>query len=215
MWRTVWATLDADNHILAFTFHHGIVDEWSLRVFFQELTLLYAANGDAATTSLPPLSLQFADYAAWQRQQLGSERLARQRAYWTEQLTALPPALELPTDRPRPARPSGQGGVHRFQIPADVVARVRQLAHEEGTSLFTLMLATYQVWLHRYTGQDDLIVGTPVAHRDRTELQSLLGFFLNTLPIRTQLDATQVSATCSHACAADGAGGSGTRRSAL
>ncbi len=119
---------------------------------------------------------------------LSDERHAQQRAYWTEQLTALPPALELPADRPRPARPSGQGGVHRFQIPTDVVARLRQLAREEGTSLFTLMLATYQVWLHRYTGQDDLIVGTPVAHRDRVELQSLLGFFLNTLPIRTQLN---------------------------
>ncbi len=98
------------------------------------------------------------------------------------------PPWNLPADRPRPARPSGQGGVHRFRIPTDVVARLRQLAREEGTSLFTLMLATYQVWLHRYTGQDDLVVGTPVAHRDRIELQSLLGFFLNTLPIRTQLN---------------------------
>ncbi len=110
LWRAVWATLDTDDHILAVTFHHSVVDEWSLRAFFQELALLYAAGGNVATAGLPALSLQYADYAAWQRQQLGSERLARYCAYWTEQLTALPPALELPTDRPRPARPSGQGG---------------------------------------------------------------------------------------------------------
>ena len=109
LWRAVWATLDTDDHILAVTFHHSVVDEWSLRVFFQELAQLYAAGGDVATAGLPALSVQYADYAAWQRRWLSGERLARQRAYWTEQLTALPPALELPTDRPRPARPSGQG----------------------------------------------------------------------------------------------------------
>ncbi len=192
LWRAVWATLDTDDHILVVTFHHSVVDEWSLAACSSRNSLYFTLpvgmsrppdcrHCPSSTPTMPPGSAS--DWAA-----NGSRGT---RAYWTEQLTALPPALELPTDRPRPARPSGQGGAHRFQIPTDVVARVRQLAHEEGTSLFTLMLATYQVWLHRYTGQDDLIVGTPVAHRDRTELQSLLGFFLNTLPIRTQLDATQ------------------------
>ena len=115
-------------------------------------------GGDVTTAALPALSVQFADYAAWQRRWLTGERLARHRAYWTEQLTALPPALELPADRPRPARPSGREARTASRSPRTWWPACGNW-REEGTSLFTLLLAAYQVWLHRYTGQEDLIVG--------------------------------------------------------
>ena len=187
LWRAVWIELASDERALAFTFHHSIVDEWSMRLFFRELEQIYAADGPAA---LPELPVQYADYAVWQRRRLTGELLERQRRYWREQLRDLPPALELPTDKPRKLQPSGCGAIHYFQIAGPVVIGLRKLAREEGTTLFTVMLAAYYVWLHRYTGQTDLIVGTPAANRDRSEVQALLGHFLNPLPIRTRLAFT-------------------------
>jgi amino acid adenylation domain-containing protein len=185
LWRAVWIQLAEDEQVLAFTFHHSIVDEWSMRLFFRELEQIYAAGGLAA---LPELPVQYADYAVWQRRRLTGELLERQRRYWKEQLRDLPPALELPTDKLRKLQPSGRGAIHHFQLTEPVVSGLRKLAREEGTTLFTVMLAAYHVWLHRYTGQTDLIVGTPAANRDRSEVQALLGYFLNPLPIRTQLN---------------------------
>jgi amino acid adenylation domain-containing protein len=188
LWRAVWIELGGDEQVLAFTFHHSIVDEWSLRLFFQELERLYATDGQTELAGLPELPVQYADYAAWQRQRLTGELLERQRAYWREQFRDLPPALELPADRARPLRPTGQGAVYDFRIIGQVVSSLRELAHQEGTTLFTLMLTAFQVWLYRYTGQTDVVVSTPAADRERPEVQSLLGFFLNTLPIRMRLD---------------------------
>ncbi|HYV30825.1 MAG TPA: amino acid adenylation domain-containing protein, partial [Candidatus Binatia bacterium] len=136
---------------------------------------------------LPELPVQYADYAAWQRQRLTGELLEQQRSYWREQLQELPPPLELPTDMARPVRMSGRGAVHDFRLTGPVVTRLRELAREEGMTLFTVLLTAFQVWLHRYTGQTDVVVGTPVANRERPEVQSLLGLFLNTLPIRVRL----------------------------
>ena len=144
-----------------------------------------AADGLAA---LPELPVQYADYAVWQRQRLTGELLERQRRYWKEQLRDLPPALELPTDRPRKLQPNGCGATHHFQLTGLLVSGLRKLARDDGTTLFTVMLAAYHVWLYRYTGQTDVIVGTPVANRDRSEVQALLGYFLNTLPIRMRLN---------------------------
>ena len=190
LWRVVWIKLAEDEHVLGITFHHSIVDEWSLRLFFQEWERLYAADGRLEVAGLSELPLQYADYAVWQKQRLTGELLEQQRTYWTEQLQELPPPLELPTDMSRPVRLSGRGAVHEFRLTVPVVARLRELAREEGTTLFTVLLTAFQVWLHRYTGQTDVVVGTPVANRERPEVQSLLGLFLNTLPIRVRLDGS-------------------------
>jgi amino acid adenylation domain-containing protein len=188
LWRVVWIKLAEDEHVLAITFHHSILDEWTLRLFFQEWERLYAADGRLELAGLPELPVQYADFATWQRQRLTGELLEQQRRYWREQLQELPPVLELPTDMARPVRLSGRGAVYDFRLTGPVVMRLRELAREEGTTLFTVLLAAFQVWLHRYTGQTDVIVSTPITNRERTEIQSLLGLFLNTLPIRVRLD---------------------------
>ena len=127
LWRTEWIELAEAEQVLAFTFHHSIVDEWSLRLFFAELQQLCGAEGNLEPARLPELPIQYADYAAWQRQRLSGELLEQQRAYWREQLQDLPPALELATDRPRPNRPSGRGAVHAFQLTGPVVTQLREL----------------------------------------------------------------------------------------
>lgn len=189
LWRAVWITLAAEEQVLGITFHHSIVDEWTWRLLFQEWERLYAADGREELAGLPELPVQYADYAVWERQRLTGELLEQQRSYWSEQLQNLPPALELPSDMPRPLRTSGRGARHDFRLAGSVVTRLRELAREEGTTLFTVLLTAFQVWLHRYTGQNDVVVGTPIATRERPEVQELLGFFLNTLPIRVRLDA--------------------------
>jgi hypothetical protein len=160
-------------------------------LFFQELERLYAANGQIELAGLPELPVQYPDYAAWQRQRMAGKFLETSRNYWREQLGDLPPALELPADKMRPRLPSGRGAVHDFRLTGKIASGLRELAREEGTTLFTVMLAAFQVWLHRYTGQTDLIVGAPVADRERPEVQALLGYFLNTLPIRTRLEGSR------------------------
>jgi amino acid adenylation domain-containing protein len=190
LWRVVWVHLGEEEQVLAFTFHHCVMDEWSMRLCIQELERFYAADGQIEPAGLPVLPVQYADYAAWQRQRLTGKLLERQQAYWREQLRDLPPALELSTNRTRSPRPSGRGAVHDFQLTGTVVTRLRELARQEGTTLFTTMLAACHVWLHRYSGQTDVVVGTPLAKRERSEVQALLGFFLNTLPIRVRLDGS-------------------------
>ncbi len=188
LWRSTWMTIESEEHVLLFVLHHSVVDEWSLRFFFDELRALYAADGQLELAALPALPIQYVDFAAWQRDRLTGDLLARQRSYWSERLKELPTPLELPLDFPRPPRLSGQGGVYTFELPTSLGLQLRQLAAAQGVTSFCLMLAAFQVWLHRYTGQTDLIVGTPVANRDRPEIQQLIGFFLNTLPIRARLN---------------------------
>lgn len=190
LWRALWVKLAETEHVVEFTFHHGIVDEWTLRLFFDELQQLCAAEGQAGPNRLPELSVQYADYAVWQRRHLSGDLLERQRRYWREQLRDVPPSLHLPTDRARPTLPSGRGARHEFRIPAPVAARLRDLAREEETTAFAVLLTAFQLWLHRCTGQTDVVVGTPVTTRERPEFQSLIGFFLNTLPIRTRLEGS-------------------------
>ncbi|WP_345144871.1 amino acid adenylation domain-containing protein, partial [Dactylosporangium darangshiense] len=166
---------------LVLTMHHVISDAWSAGILRRELTALLT---DA---SLPPLPIQYADYAVWQRQWLAGPVLDAQLAYWRAQL-ADPPVLELPTDRPRPAVRSAAGGLVEFTIPADVTARLRELSRQHGTTMFMTLTAAYAVFLARHTGQDDILIGTPVAGRGRAETEGLIGFFINTLVLRTQLD---------------------------
>ena len=190
LWRVSWIKTGVDEHVLALIFHHSIIDEWSLRLLSHELMRIYAVEGHAELAGLPELPVQYADYAVWQRQRLSGESYEKQCRFWREQLRDLPAALEMPADRDRPVRRDGRGACHNFSIPPEVVAGCRILAGQEGTTVFTVMLAAFQVWLYRYSGQTDFVVGTPVANRDRPEVQSLLGFFLNTLPIRARLDQT-------------------------
>ena len=188
LWRALWLALEEDEHILALTFHHSLMDEWSLRLLFKECEQLYSAGGDMELAGLSKLPVQYADYALRQKRRLTGPWLERLRAYWNEQLRDLPPALELPTDGMRPAQPSGRGAVHRFQLSGELVKGLRGLARREEASLFCLMTASFQVWLHRWTGESDVVVGTPVANGECAEVQPLLGFFLNTVPIRTRLE---------------------------
>lgn len=198
LWRTAWIELAEDDHVLALSFQHSIIDEWSVQIFFHELEAFYASNGDVLQTSLPELPFQYADYSVWQRSELTGPLREQLRDYWIKQLRDLSPVLELPNDLPRNPQFGGRGAIYEFQfadpgesrLGAAVTNRFRSLARQERTTLFTVVLAAFQVWLYRYTGQRDLAVATPIANRDRPEAKALLGYFLNTLPIRTRLDGS-------------------------
>ena len=190
LWRVVWIKLGGDEHVLAFTFHHCIMDEWSVQLFFQELEGLYASDAQVRRANLPELPIQYADYSVWQRRQLTGTLLQETRNYWRKQLRDLPSTIELPTNLTRPPQLSGRSGFHDFRLIDPVASGFRVLASQEQTTLFTLVLAAFQVWLHRYTGQTDLVVGVPSANRERPELEALLGYFINTLPIRARLDGS-------------------------
>ncbi|HSV52507.1 MAG TPA: amino acid adenylation domain-containing protein, partial [Burkholderiaceae bacterium] len=164
--------------------HHIVFDGWSMGVLCRELGQLYASAGEAA--GLAPLPLQYGDYALWQRQRMASEALAQQLRYWREQLKGLP-TLELPTDRPRPARASHRGGIERFSLSAALLGELKGLAQRENATLFMVLLAAFKVLLMRTTGQHDIAVGVPVAGRNRTELEGLIGYFVNTLVLRSDL----------------------------
>ncbi|MDW8319679.1 MAG: condensation domain-containing protein, partial [Anaerolineae bacterium] len=177
-----------DDHILAFTVHHIVSDGWSTGVLIEELAALYAAFSAGQPSPLPPLPLQYADYAAWQRRWLQGEVLERQLAYWKEQLAGIPPLLELPTDRPRPPVMTYRGDTLGFALPADLSRRVHELCRREGVTLFMTLLAAFQTLLHRCANQDDICVGTPIANRTRREIEGLIGFFVNTLVLRSRFD---------------------------
>ncbi|WP_219536937.1 non-ribosomal peptide synthase/polyketide synthase, partial [Nonomuraea guangzhouensis] len=178
--------LAEDKHLLALCMHHIIFDGWSADVLSHELTALYRAFSTGQPNPLPPLTVQYADFAVWQRGRLTGPVLDRQLDYWRTQL-ADPPVLDLPTDRPRPAIRSTSGAAVRFQLDAEVTQRLRQVARHNGSTMFMTLLAAYAVLLGKYTGQDDLVVGIPVANRDHAETEPLIGFFVNTLALRADL----------------------------
>jgi len=186
-WRVVWLTLSDIDHVIELSFHHGIIDEWSMRLFARELQSLYLADGDATRAELPELCVQYADFAAWQRKLL-SVASAEHRAYWKEQLADLPPPLDLAVNRAGPVRRSERGGLCAFELAPSIVAGLRKIARINSTTAFSVGLATFAVWLHRHTGRADIAVAAPFANRAPPETQSLIGFFLNTLPIRMHLD---------------------------
>jgi len=173
------------DHVLLFTMHHIISDFWSRSVLMQEFATLYAALTAGKPSPLPDLSVQYADFAAWQRQWLQGEVLEKQLAYWKQQLAGSPPVLELPTDRPRPAVQTFRGADQLLALPKDLSDALRDLSRREGVTLFMTLLAAFQTLLHRYTEQADICVGTPVAGRTHPETERMLGFFLNTLVVRT------------------------------
>lgn len=186
--RTVLIHTGADTHTFMLVFHHIIADLWSVDVFLRELSELYRALSSQQLPALPELSIQYADYAAWQRQSLSGERLEEQLKFWTGQLAGAPEMLNLPGDYPRPAEPSYRGNWIERPLPAELSSRLKALAREHNSTPFMLFLAAFNVLLSRYSGEQDIVVGTPVAGRDRRELENLIGFFLNTLIVRTELD---------------------------
>ncbi|RSZ55173.1 amino acid adenylation domain-containing protein, partial [Massilia atriviolacea] len=177
-----------DEHILLITQHHIISDGWSMGVLVREVSALYAAFSTLQADPLPPLAIQYADYAAWQRGWLQGEVLAQQTAFWSNHLAGAPALLEMPTDRPRPAVQSYAGGEVRFVLPGALTNSLRNLSRRHGTTLFMTMLAGWSSLLARMSGQHDIVIGTPVANRQRTEVEALIGFFVNTLALRVRLD---------------------------
>lgn len=179
--------IDADDHVLVLTLHHIAADGWSLAVLFRELTVLYEAFANEKPSPLPSLLIQYADFAIWQREWLQGDVRDKLLAYWKTQLAGAQPVLELPADRPRPVVQSFRGAYQRLTIPADLSNNLKQLSRNEGVSLFMTCLAAFQLLLSRYTGQEDFIVGTDVANRNRVETEGLIGFFTNLLPLRTRI----------------------------
>ena len=185
--RATLVRLADEAHVLLLTFHHIAADGWSLGVFVQELTTLYGAFRAGRPSPLPELTIQYADFAHWQRAWLQGERLAQQLAYWKAQLADAPPLLELPTDYVRPTIETFQGDQVVFEINAALTQQLRQISTQAGTTLFMTLLAAFQVLLARYSGQEDILVGSPIANRTHPALEPLIGFFANTLVLRSQL----------------------------
>ncbi|WP_051319008.1 non-ribosomal peptide synthetase [Chitinimonas koreensis] len=176
-----------EEHVLLLTLHHIVSDGWSVGVFTRELSALYAAFARGEADPLPPLPLQYADYAAWQRQWLSGTVLAKQSAYWRETLAGAPALLTLPTDRPRPPEQDYRGGTVKLRFDAGLTAGLKALSLAQGSTLFMTLLAGWAVVLARLSGQSDLVIGTPTANRRRAELEGLIGFFVNTLALRLDL----------------------------
>lgn len=185
LWRGDIFQLADDRYVLLLNMHHIISDGWSLGVFIREMAALYMGQAE----QLPVLPIQYADFAVWQRQWLQGELLERQLDYWRQQLAQAPGALALPTDRPRPPVQSYHGATHRFVLTPALTSRLEQLSQQAGVTMFMTLLAAFQTLLYRYSGQTDIVVGTPIANRTRRETEGLIGFFVNTLALRTQLSA--------------------------
>jgi amino acid adenylation domain-containing protein/natural product biosynthesis luciferase-like monooxygenase protein len=186
--RTRLLRLSEQHHLLLVTMHHIISDGWSIAVLTHEMVALYEAAVAGAQPSLPPLPIQYTDYSAWQREWLQGEVLERQLDYWRTQLDGAPPALELPTDWPRTAETNNPGTWLRVELPLALTQSLTALCKREGATLFMGLLAGLQALLSRYSGQDDVCVGAPIAGRTQAETEGLIGFFVNTLVMRTRLE---------------------------
>ncbi len=185
--RLILFKLAPEDHALAATMHHIVSDGWSAGVLVRELGVLYEAFASGRPSPLPELPIQYVDFAVWQRDWLKGEVLEEEFSYWRERLAGLPPILPLPTDRPRPPMQGFRGATHAFRVPAAVASRVKSLALKQGTTLFAALLAAFKVLLYRYTSQSDIALGVPVANRNRVEVENLIGFFVNTVVLRSDL----------------------------
>ncbi|KAB2667866.1 MAG: amino acid adenylation domain-containing protein [Verrucomicrobia bacterium] len=187
MLRALLLRVADDAHDFVLTVHHIACDGWSIDLLWEELAALYAAFSAGRPSPLGELPFQYADYAAWQRRWLEGEVLARQLAYWKARLANTPPMLELPADFPRPAARSHRGRRRGFQLDRSSSQALRELGRREGTTLFMTVLAAWQILLSRLSGQDDVVVGAPIAGRNRTDLEGMVGLFVNTLALRADL----------------------------
>ncbi len=184
--RVTLLRLDESEHILLLILHHIVSDGWSMGVLIREIAALYAAISNQQPSPLPPLPIQYADFAHWQREWLQGEVLATQLAYWRQQLDGIS-VLNLPTDRPRPAVQTYQGATQLLQLPKSLSEALEALSQQEGVTLFMTLLAAFQILLYRYTQQEDIAVGSAIANRNRSEIEELIGFFVNSLVLRTDL----------------------------
>lgn len=180
--------LEANEHVLLLSLHHIVADGWSLELLVRELSGAYAALAIGSAPVLPRLDIQYGDFAWWQRHGQAAEAQAAQLDYWRAQLAGAPDAIELPVDRPRPARQSYWSGHVRVELAAQVGARLRELGRHEGATLFMTLLAGFQALLYRLSGQDDIVVGSPIAGRRWSAVEPLIGFFVNMLPLRVRFD---------------------------
>ncbi|MFY9571325.1 MAG: amino acid adenylation domain-containing protein, partial [Blastocatellia bacterium] len=185
--RLTLLRLGPADHVALLTMHHIISDGWSMGILITEIASLYEAFSKGEPSPLPELAIQYADFADWQRKWLQGEVLEEQLEYWRRQLEGCPPILGLLTDRPRPLAHSWRGATQFFTLPQDLSESLEGLARREGVTLFMLLLAAFQTLLHRYTGESDFSVGTPIAGRNRLETEGLIGFFVNTLLMRADL----------------------------
>jgi amino acid adenylation domain-containing protein len=187
LFRATLVQLAAEEYLFLLSMHHIVSDGWSMGVFFRELAALYAAFSSGKASPLPELPVQYADFALWQQQWLQGEVLEKQLAYWTQQLAGSPPLLELPTDRPRPVTQTYRGARQWLALPKALSDQLRALSQREGVTLFMTLLAAFQALLSRYTGQEDIVVGSPIAGRTRVATEGLIGLFVNTLVLRMDL----------------------------
>ncbi|MEH2171889.1 amino acid adenylation domain-containing protein [Nostoc sp.] len=207
--RVTLVQLKSESYALLLTMHHIIGDGWSMGVFIKELSSLYQGFLVGKPSPLPQLPIQYADFTIWQRQWLQGKALETSINYWTRQLADAPPLLELPTDRARPSVQTFRGWCFSFQLDAKLTASLKELSHKSGTTLFMTLMAAYATLLFRYSGQQDILLGTPIASRNHQDIEGLIGFFVNTLVMRTRLEdnpsfsklLTQVRSTCMDAYA--------------
>jgi amino acid adenylation domain-containing protein len=179
--------LEEEDHLSILTMHHIICDAWSQTVLVGEISALYDAYVHERPSPLPELAIQYADFAEWQQQWLTGEVLESQLAYWREQLDGVPPVLNLPTDRPRPAIQSHRGASQTINLAPSVAQALKELSSQENATLFMILLAGLNALFYRYTGQTDIVIGTPFIPRNQAETEKLIGFFVNTLPLCTNL----------------------------
>ncbi len=190
LFRAKLLRISPDEHILLLTIHHIAFDAWSVKIFIQEFEVIFTAlENQQPLPQLAPLALHYADFAAWQREWLQGATLEQQLSYWKTQLEGELPVLALPTDRPRPAIQTFKGGRHTFWISSELTNQLNQLSQQQQATLFMLLLSAWVSLLQRYSGQNDIIVGSPIANRNRRELEDLIGFFVNTLVMRVKLTA--------------------------
>ena len=187
LFRSTLIRLDAYEHILLLTMHHIVSDGWSIGILTHEMSTLYEAFSNDKPSPLPELNIQYADFALWQRQWLQGDALQSQLSYWKQQLDGAPPVLELPSDRPRPPVESFEGATVPFVLSKELSDSIKELSRQEGLTLFMTLLAAFDTLLLRYSGQSDVVVGSPIANRNRSEIEGLIGFFVNTLALRTDL----------------------------
>jgi amino acid adenylation domain-containing protein len=187
LFRATLMQLAQQDHRLLLTMHHIISDRWSAELMLQELATLYNAYAKEGVSPLPKLPIQYADFTHWQQQWLQGEVLETQLAYWKQQLEGAPAVLQLPSDRPRPTVQTFRGATRSLHLSRSLTASLKALSQQEGVTLFMLLLAAFKTLLHRYSEQDQISVGSPIANRSRNEIKGLIGFFVNTLVLHTNL----------------------------
>ena len=187
LFRPTLIQIAPEDHILILVLHHIITDGWSMQILYKELSLLYRDFAVHKPSSLSPLPIQYPDFAIWQRTWLQGEVLNNQLIYWKNQLRGMPPYLEILSDLPRPPIQSHKGAARTITLPAQLTKALHRISQEQGCTLFMTLLTAFKVLLSRYTGQSDIVIGSPIANRTQQELEGVIGFFVNTLALRTKI----------------------------